>query len=50
MENHVLAILPPELPIKDLEWDSGDGREEGNLSKKYEMLLMPENHTIWRTE
>lgn len=25
LENHVLAIIPPDLPIKNLEWDSGDG-------------------------
>lgn len=25
LENHVFAILSPDLPITDLEWDSGDG-------------------------
>lgn len=34
LENHVLRVLSPDLPIKDLEWDSGDGSGGRQLAQK----------------
>jgi integrase len=34
LENHVYPILTPDLPIKDLEWDSGDGTGGRQLVEK----------------
>ena len=34
LENHVYPILTPNLPIKELEWDSGDGTGGRRLVEK----------------
>jgi len=39
LENHVLAILPPDLPIKDLEWDSGDDEGDQRLPGHHDIHL-----------
>jgi integrase len=39
LENHVYPILTPELPIKELEWDSGDGTGGRQLVEKVRVVI-----------
>jgi integrase len=39
LENHVLCVISPDLPIKDLEWDSGDGSGGRQLAQKVREVI-----------
>lgn len=47
LENHVLKILSPDLPIKDLEWDSGDGTGgRKNVQKIRDVISARQSHDM----
>ncbi|QPN69279.1 hypothetical protein [Synechococcus sp. CBW1108] len=39
LENHVFPVLSPDLPIKELEWDSGDGTGGRQFVEKVRKII-----------
>ena len=39
LENHVFPVLSPDLPIKELEWDSGDGTGGRQFVEKVRAII-----------